>query len=331
LASLRDELPPEGDEAEAREVVSRHPIRLPTYKLERVHVATLNVAYAPPHGQGYARPLSPYRVRQLRRDWDPLAVGPLVVSRRADNSLWLIDGNHRRYVGYEKGMLQMPAMVHSGLEPWQEADLYTKLGTVLGQTPWTRFLAKLAAGDDAAREIVKIASRYGFTVNGERGLSDHTIQAVARVEWIHARSGPEGLNWVLAFLDHAFAGERDAIGELQLEGTFQFYARYADKANRDEIATIVGGSGVNAWYDRAASIQQRIDVGNRANTFGLALAEIVNDAWRRKGKRIKELLPTWEHIGQFGSRYRDVSFSDRAVQWRTSQSDLVPQQLGATS
>lgn len=329
---LDDDLSDEEGEAEAFELVQRHPIALPTYKLERVHVATLNVDYAPPHGHGYARPLSPHRVRQLRRDWDPLAVGPLVISRRANNSLWLIDGNHRRYVGYEKGMLQMPAMVHSGLEPWQEASLYTKLGTVLGQTPWTRFLAKLAAGDQDARDIVQIAARYDFRINGERGSVDHVIQSVARTEWIFARGGPEALNWVLGFLEHAYGGERDSLGEMQLEGVFMFYVRYADKVNRDEIARTVGAAGVDAWFDRAEAIRQRVDVGNRSNTFGYAMVEMINEVSKRKGVKVKDLLGAWEvSIGQFGSRYRDVSYTDRAVQWRTSQSDLTPQQLGTAS
>src|SRR5262252_10715295 len=214
------ELPPEGDAEEAQALVAAHPVRLPTYRLERIHVAVLNVDYAPPHGTGYARPLSEHRLRDLRRDWDPLAVSPLTLSRREDNSLWVIDGNHRRVVAYEKQMMQLPAMIHTGLQRTQEADLYTKLGTVLGQTPWTRFQAKLVAGDEAANEIVKIAQRHDLEINGAYAKTAGHIQAVARVEWIHARGGPDALNWVFGFLTTAFGDERDAFGEMQLEGVF---------------------------------------------------------------------------------------------------------------
>ena len=102
----------------------------------------------------------------------------------------IIDGNHRRVVAYEKGITQLPAMVHSNLERPTEADLYTKLGTVLGQTPWTRFQAKMAAGNPYAHYIVKIAARYDLDVNAQ-GHMDGRIQAVARLEWIHGRGGPE--------------------------------------------------------------------------------------------------------------------------------------------
>ena len=325
-----DDLTDEEGEQDARAALRRSPIRLPTYKLERVHVATLNVDYSPPHGSGYARPLSEHRLKQLRMDWDPLAVSPLTISRRNDNTLWVIDGNHRRVVAYEKGMQQLPAMVHTGLERATEADLYTKLGTVLGQTPWTRFQAKLVAGDQAALDIMQIAQRYDLQIDGYYGAGDGHIAAVARVEWIYARGGAEGLNWVLGFLSAGFGDMREAYGEMQLEGVFGFYVRYADKVNRDEVARMIGASGINAWYDRAASIWSRIDVGARSNTYGLAIADAVNEVWKKKGKKGRELLEPWTtNLAAFGSRYRQgVSFRESSNNWTSaSPRNPAPQAL----
>jgi len=256
----------------------------------------------------------------------------MTLSRRGDGSLWIIDGNHRRYVAFEMGMLELPAMVHSGLTRAQEADLYTKLGTVLGQTPWTRFQSKLVAGDDNARDIVKIAERYELRLNGSYGRSAGNIQAVARCEWIYARGGPEALNWVFAFLTHAFDGDRDSIGEQQLEGVYGFYVRYADKVHRDEVARMLGASGLNAWQNRADAVWQHSDVGRRGNTLGAAIMEMVNDTWRKQGKRVRDLLPAWElNPNAFGSRYREVHWNARssAPQWTTSVGGMAPQQLGA--
>ena len=322
-----DELTEEEGEAEARELVARNPLRLPTYRLERIHVATLNVDYAPPFGEGYARGLSEGRLKQLRREWDPLAVSPLTLSRRPDNSLWTIDGNHRRVVAFEKGMHTLPAMVHSGLSREQEADLYTKLGTVLGQTPWTRFQAKLVARDPAALAIVEIADRYGLVIDATRGTTGYKIAAVARVEWILARGDEEALDWVLGFLTEAYEGQSDTLGEMQLEGAFGFWARYHDKVDRHEIARIIGASGVNAWHDRAASIWQRVDVGMRSNTYGMAIADMVNERWRKLGK--KPLLAAWTmNIAAFGSQYRDIKFSRRMMNYAEPRvNGWAPQQL----
>lgn len=323
-----DDLPPEGDEEEARELVAKHPVRLPVYRLERVAISQLQVDYAPPYGNGYARPLSEHRLKQLRRDWDPLAVSPMTISRRADGSLWIIDGNHRRLVAYEKGIAQLPAMVHANLSRELEADLYTKLGTVLGQTPWTRFQAKLVAGNDTARDIIKIAQRYDLEVNA-MGHLDGRIQAVARLEWIYARGGPEGLNWVLAFLSSAFDGQRDSLGELQLEGTFGFYLRYANSVQREEVARILGAGGVNAWHDRAESIFGRVDVGNRSNTYGVAIADVVNDTWRKKGKKVKDLLPAWvANLSVYNLQpFKDVPFNSHVAMHQRPDHEPAPQQL----
>jgi hypothetical protein len=327
--SVEAELPPEGSAEEARELLERHPVRAPTYRLERVHVAVLSVDYAAPYGDGYARPLSEGRLRQLRREWDPLAVSPLTLSRRSDSSLWVIDGNHRRVVGYEKGMHQLPAMVHSGLTRAQEADLYTKLGTVLGQTPWTRFQAKLVAQDESALEIVKIAQDFGLEIRGDI-FKDGVIRAVARVEWIYARGGPDGLGWVFAFLVHAFDGVADSLGELQLEGCFGFYQRYAQKVDRDQVARMLGAGGLNAWHDRAASIWQRVDVGMRSNTYGHAIADLVNDTWRKQGKPIKALLPAWTKNLGFWAPYSEGRFSSR-MNWSSKPDhEPAPQQLSAS-
>jgi hypothetical protein len=95
---------------------------------------------------------------------------------------------------------------------------------------------------------------------------------------------------------------------------------------------MIGASGINAWYDRASSIWSRVDVGSRSNSFGLAIVEVVNDQWRKKGKKVKDLLPAWSPLpnpAQFGSHLRtDIKFSDNQFNWTTSSSrNPAPQQL----
>lgn len=281
-------LPDEGDAEEARQLVEQHPIEIPQYRLERVHVATLNVDYAPPHGNGYARPLSQGRLARLRKDWDPLAVSPLVISRRAHNVLYVIDGNHRRVMAYEKGMLQVPAMVLSGLERAREADLYTKLGTVFGQTPATRFQSKVVAGDRAARAIVKIANRFGLTV-ASGTFHAGEIKAVARIEYIYARGGEAALNWVLGLLTEAYPDNDHALIEMILEGSYGFWYRYAKQVDRGALARVLQGAGLAALHDRADSTYSKFDFGPRSNTYGVAMAEMYTAATRTR-------LPKWERI-----------------------------------
>ena len=321
------QLPDDGDAAEAAKLLDRHPLELPKFKLERVHVATLNVDYAPPHGSGYARPLSQGRLARLRKEWDPLAVSPLVVSRRSADTLWVIDGNHRRVVAFEKQMYQVPAMVFTGLERAREADLYTKLGTVFGQTPATRFQAKLCASDPAARAIVRALDRFGLTMaTGAWGPSE--IKAVARIEYIYARAGDAGLNWILGLLTEAFPDKHDALTEMVLEGSFGFWHRYSKHVDRGELARILQGAGLQALHDRADSTWSKIDLGPRSNTYGHAMAEM----W---AAATKQRLPVWQRIqitpdntlrdsrGAFMPAFRATVFYRPA-------DDPAPQRLGVS-
>lgn len=320
-----DELPPEGSEEEAQQTLRQVPLRMPSYDLKRVNVRDLLVDYAPPNGSGYARSLSENRLRILRRDWDSMACSPLIISKRADGTLYVVDGNHRRVVAWEKGIGSLPAMIFSGLEQAREADLYTKLGTVLGQTPWTRFQSRLVAGDEAAQDIVTIATACGFEVNAI-SYQDGRIQAIARLETIYGRGGPEGLHWTLSVLQRAFAGHRESLGEMQLEGVFSFWQRYGMLVDEAEVSTLLGAAGINAWHDRAASIWGRVDVGRRSNTFGMAIADLLNDTWRKKGRKVKDLLPAWvPNIAQAPGFARNAGRMTAYSQ----VSGLAPQQLGA--
>lgn len=296
---------------------------LPKYRLERVQVASLSVDYAPPHGQGYARPLSQGRIAKLRRDWDPLAVTPIIISRR-DNGLWVIDGNHRRVVAFDKGMLQLPAMVHTNLTREQEADLYTKIATVYPQTPATRFNSKLVAGDRAARAIVKIVESHGLELDLSGGRHrDGVIQAIARVEWIYARGGEAGLNWVLRIVNEAFDGTRDALSEMVLEGIFGFWLRYADVVRTEFLIDRLQAAGTMALDDRAASIFRRYET-TPGNSVGRAMMEMYS---QHAPTNVKKLGPWIERVTgpSLQMTYNSARFTTHAFK---TADEPAPQQLG---
>lgn len=298
MTSLREPLPPEGDEDEAQELVRRNPVRLPTYKLERIHCATLNVDYSPPHGTGYARPLSPYRLKQLREDWDN---GP---GKCVANSVTL--------------------------SLTEVTDISSNTGLVVGNTTTAVGTGGTGAQSPGLRLPVRDLQRLSrgpvpgvastrFGPRCQRRLDEPDPRRPARGSFFFA---PE-----------AYEGAHDSLGALQLEGAFGFYLRYADKVSRAEVVRVMSASGMWAWHNRAAGIYDHVDVGPRANTYGLAIAEMVNEVLRKNGAKVKDLLPAWENIGLFGSRYREVNFRERGYQqyWTSVGSQgkgLAPQHLG---
>lgn len=327
LTSLPDNTDELADAEEVRRFAERHPVEMPKYRLERVYVAALNVDYAPPHGNGYARPLSQGRLARLRKEWDPMACGPLIISRRNQGDLYVVDGNHRRVIAYEMGLTQLPAMVFTGIDRPREADLYTKLGTVFAQTPATRFQSKIAAGDQDAHTIVKILSRFGLTIASG---SYHTgeIKAVARIEHIYRRGGDDALTWVLGLLTEAYPDDPNALTEMILEGAYGYWYRYAKQTNRGDLAKVLAGAGLSALHDRADATFAKVDLGLRSNTYGHAMLEMYQAATKKK-------LPKWERIqvapptgldrdqgGLFLPKFRATGY------YRTA-ADPAPQRLNA--
>ncbi len=74
----------------------------------------------------YQRQPRPGRIKNLIADYDPLAAGTLIVSARADGTLYVIDGQHRLLAAraLQQPRAQLPAFVVYGLTPADEAMLF---------------------------------------------------------------------------------------------------------------------------------------------------------------------------------------------------------------
>lgn len=99
----------------------------------------------------YQREVSGQRVKRIVNEFTWLLFDAILVSKRADGSLWVIDGGHRVEVGRVLGHEQIAAKVATGLTRKQEAEIWHRKNT--GQiTPnaRARFKGAVAAGDPVA-------------------------------------------------------------------------------------------------------------------------------------------------------------------------------------
>lgn len=103
---------------------------------------------------------------QMVREWDWRLCHPLVVSRRADGDLLILDGQHRHAGATERGdIAHLPCVVLPGLDAGQEARTFVRLNTErqnLSQTDI--FNGMLAAGDDLAKQTAAIIAETGWRV-----------------------------------------------------------------------------------------------------------------------------------------------------------------------
>lgn len=133
----------------------------------------------------YQREPDENRVRRIAENFDPELFGVPVLSMRADDSLYVVDGWHRIsalvMVG-DDALVQCE--VHRGLTVGDEARMFHRLQKERrGHTQFGQFKARLCFGEPAAVEIRRIAGRHGLKICTNK--STKTITAVASAERSH--------------------------------------------------------------------------------------------------------------------------------------------------
>lgn len=86
--------------------------------LEQINTQILNV------DRTYQRPLK-NTYKRIAAQFDPLLVGVITLSRRADGTIWILDGQHRVAAAKEKNIETLDALIYEGLTIEQEAYIFS--------------------------------------------------------------------------------------------------------------------------------------------------------------------------------------------------------------
>lgn len=154
----------------------------------------------------YQRPINQQLVDEIARGWDIAAAGPVVVSRRRNGDLYIVNGQHRTAAAKQAGETEIYAQVIDGLTAREEAILRLKGNRRRADSSMERFLGQLAAGDPESRDIKRIVQSLGSRVNS---FPDQAIgiNAIAGMESIYRKDGGTLLVRTLELL-------RDGFGDL---------------------------------------------------------------------------------------------------------------------
>lgn len=110
-------------------------------------------------------------IKRIATGWDWRMCLPLVVSKRDDGSLWVIDGQHRLAAALLRGDIQfLPCCVGVYGSVADEAAMFVAMNRA--RKPMNRlddFHAAIASGDSEAIEITKLITEAGFTVSRKTG------------------------------------------------------------------------------------------------------------------------------------------------------------------
>lgn len=257
----------------------------------------------------YQRTLSSAKVTDIVANFEPVTFGVVYLSRRADGTLWAIDGQHRCAAVEAKygphATKRVPSFILTGLSIEDEARIYYLMNRHrLQPTAYDGFRARLAFGDSVAREIKAILDQRGLAVVGGSSfrstLRFTEIVAIAEVEQIY-RAG--WLPRTLDVIDAAWPGVEGAHRAAYLRGVRTFLETFAAdlygddvsariaRARHDRVVDVLAGLGPHGLDNRAKFYAEAI--GART---AVGMARGIHASFNRNlGQAMR--LPAWGELG----------------------------------
>lgn len=218
--------------------------------LEVVHIEDLNVDYI------YQRDLNSDLVNKIAGSYDMAVAGTIVISRRANGSLWVVDGAHRVAGATLAGEKEMLAQVLSGLDQQTEAALRLKGNVKRSDKSAERFKAQVAAGFTESLAIVEILGNFESKLNISAPDTYHGINAISAVESIYRVNKGIMLARVLEMIRDAFGsvgGKTSSVA--MLKGIAWLIQKHEREMDRGRMIDKMSRDGVDMIERKARSIK----------------------------------------------------------------------------
>lgn len=206
------------------------------------------------------------------------------VNRRADGSLFIMEGQHgtwayRQWLGDGQ---KIQVWLYEGLTEQEEAEFFLSLNDKKAVDAMAKFKVSVTAGRADESDIDRIVRANGCTVGGS---GDHGITAVNALITIYSRYGGGVLGQTLRTIQGSFSDggyERPV-----LLGIAMVLARYSDV---DQVRLVTKLAGIrNGWkglVQKTALIKEHMGV-TQTEAAAAAVVEFYNAG--RGGKK----LPAW--------------------------------------
>jgi hypothetical protein len=232
------------------------------------------------------------KVETLKKRWNEGAVGYIVVSRRKDRSMIIIDGQHRwaAYKELTDNQGEMLAQVFEGLTLGDEAQLF--LDTNYGNQPTLldKFRVRTVAGDEVALDITRILRPFGWdVVNSNNPGSVKAVGALERIYKVAKASHiePNILESTFRVITHAWGLDVDGVHAVILVGVSAIIEENDAGLSLEKLEKVMGKypSGPYGLHVDATQL-----AALRRTSVGMGVAEQIVEYYnKQQGKK----LPIW--------------------------------------
>lgn len=244
---------------------------------------------------GYQRPLDEARIEKYVAGYQSHLVEPATINRRADGSLYVIDGQHRIEVERRLGHTVALARVFTGWTPEAEAETYSRLNTDRKRPNlWNTFGARASAGDHLALAIVGLARDCGFKV----GTADRSLESIAAVNALETLyklpDGPRLLRTTLRKIREYWPTAIAARDGVFIEGLARFIYTW-DGSFYDAGGNVIDWGRTDKLFalhvaseivQRAKALRIETGITLNATTYSLAFRDIYNGKANYTGRLV---------------------------------------------
>lgn len=224
-------------------------------------------------------------IRRIAQFWNWDLCQPLVVARRHNGDLYVIDGQHRLEAArLRSDIAQLPAVVVEYANAADEAASFVHLNQQ--RRPLSKldvFKAAVASGDTEACAIVEAMKATGLSIAPHSNYTAWKPGMVANIAGIEAAWRTHGANVAtvsMKILALAFSGQRLQFAGTIFPGIVAVVAREARNktGTSQDLIALLKSKPQSEW--RSLVMKARAD--DPTIKYGNAAAKVVLDAWARR-------------------------------------------------
>jgi hypothetical protein len=224
----------------------------------------------------YQRPPDWAFVRKTARTFDESLVGTIDVAERRRGALFaVLDGQQRYEMCRLVGKKTIWASVYRGLDKMSEARFFLhKNKDKKAIHPFYTFRARMAAGDDVAIELNRIAIKLGYRLTFQSANEAHPeqISAISALEETHGRKLPDGreaLTPTLSVLKQSTWGMHHGQNHVLLRALGIVFQEKGDKIDEGRLAGVLRAATPEMLLNRARE-DARYSSANTNTAYAMA-------------------------------------------------------------
>ena len=252
--------------------------------LEQVPVTRLSVD--PAYQRATDSDASRRIIAGMVREWNWTLCQPLVVARRVDGSLWVLDGQHRLNGALERGDIPfVPCVISSSLDHETEARTFVELNTKRQRlTQGQIFHGMLAAGDADAKAVQQLLDETGWRVvrhDNQASYKPGDLQCAPMLVTMLAKRGHEVTRFALTVIRAAWPDKPVRQSSTLIKAVVELFDQMAcADLTASKLIAAIGAIEPARWIARAIAHQEKHPALSQINALAAAMLHAAQNSAR---------------------------------------------------